>query len=237
MMYVNGDSWTWDQDLHRTDLWPNIVAKHLGMQCRNESMGCGSNGRIVDNLKNLFIQQQTPELIVIGLTASHRYHIPAPNFGSWSIGPITALYDQTGEKNDTIKEFIFKYCHNEIDSLYRYYRDIWTIHMLCQNHNCRYLLVQIWDTSIENNAILHSTENIHNFVSKYFPKNTYDWDRYVRAFEYLKIHSQEWNYVESAASKRLDKKTDIDQTGHPNSNGHKKIADYVISLLERTNKK
>jgi hypothetical protein len=234
-LYVNGDSWSFalkEKGPKYPHLWPNIVSKKLNKPCFNDSIGCGSNSRIVDCLRNQIILGLKPDLIIIALTAHHRWHIPAENFGAWSIGPHVARNDRTGESNDHIRDVMNRYSYNELDSVYRYYRDIWTMDLLCKQLNCPYIFVQVWDEELEKLGLLSSSENIYNYVSQKCPKKTFHFQEYIRAFEKFKELSKNWPYTETALSKLLDIGVDYDETGHPNDQGHYKMADKILEILE-----
>lgn len=239
-IYVNGDSWSFalkEQGSDYPHLWPNIVATRLGTTCINESVGCGSNSRIVDCLRNQIILDLKPELVIIALTAHHRSHMPAANFGAWSIGPNVARNDRTGDSNEQIRDFMVRHSYNELDSIYRYYRDIWTMDLLCQQLNCPYIFVQCWDEELEALGLLESWTNIHSYVNSQCPTPTFYSGEYIRAFEKFKELSKNWPYVEKALSKSLDKQTDYNATHHPNDRGHYKMANKILELLEGLPKK
>jgi hypothetical protein len=231
-IYVNGDSWTWNKNLQLETLWSNIVAKKLNKSCYNESIGCGSNSRIVDCLRNQLILGLKPDLIIIALTVHNRYHIHAENFGAWSVSPHVARNDRTGESNDQLRDLMIRHSYDEVDSVYRYYRDIWTMDLLCKQFDCPYIFVQAWDEELEKLGLLKSDENIYNYVSKRYPKKTYHSEEYTRAFEKFKELSKNWPYTETALSKLLDVNVDYDNTRHPNDQGHYKMADKILELLE-----
>jgi len=229
-LYVNGDSWSWDPDIKSPTLWTNIVASKLSMSCTNEAMGCGSNSRIFDNLQDLFATEEKPDLIIIALTSHHRHHIPFKNFGAWTIGPDTALNDQTGDKNDVIRDWYFKYAFEDLSSMYRYYRTIWLMNMLAKQHRCPIWLFQAWDTDIENFGLMNSLENIKNYVGQTHPVHSYYYKKYVRGFDFFRQESKKWNYVETAFAKIIPPDC-LDQTGHPAPDGHSIIADIVLNHI------
>jgi hypothetical protein len=231
-LYVNGDSWSWLPDLQDPMLWTNIVSSELDMVCNNESAGCGSNSRIVSNLQDLFVSQAYPDLIIIALTAHHRYHLPSENFGAWSIGPYVALNDRTGDKNKTIRDWYFKYSFDKLGSLYRYYREIWQMHELATKYQCPIWFFQAWDTSIAELGLMTNIENIKKYVDATIPSDSFYGKKYVQGFSFFQQQSTQWNYIESAFAASLTK-NHIDQSGHPNAHGHRIIADIVLSHIKK----
>lgn len=228
MLYVNGDSWSFKQVDNDFDIWPAIVAKEKNLTLLNNSVGCGSNSRIVDNLLTHQITGLSPKLIIIGLTAHHRFHIPSENFGSWSIGPIIAHNDRTGESNNSMVKTLYSKCFNELNSVYRYYRDIWQITKIAQELNARCMLFQMWDRSLSKYDLLKSNENIYNFVSKFHESNSYFYNEHVSALSNLRSLSKDWEYWEEPVGLSQE---ELDKTGHPNELGHKKIAAFISSKI------
>ena len=232
LIYVNGDSWSWNADLKSNNFWPNILAKKLDAECINESVGCGSNSRIVDCLRNQLIQGLRPDLIVIALTSHHRCHIPAPNFGYWNIGPAVALNDSTGHTDKEIVKWILTHSYQEIDSVYRYYRDVWTMSLLCQQFSCPYLLIQAWDEQLEELNLLEYNENISKYVNNHCEPNLIDANNYIKSFETFRMLKKTWKYVETSLKKSLNAHSDFDPTGHPNDQGHRKMAEKIYQHLQ-----
>lgn len=234
ILYTNGDSWSWDLNLQSDNLWTNILSKKINADCINESVGCGSNSRIVDCLRNQLIQGLQPDLIVIALTSHHRCHVPAPDFGVWNIGVDVALNDQTGNKNTEIVKWVFTHSYQEIDSVYRYYRDVWTIDLLCKYFSCPYLLIQAWEKQFEELKLLESSENISKYVYSQCGPESGSAKKYITYFERIKQLSKNWNYIEIPLSNSLNQQLDIDRTGHPNPHGHHKIADKIYQYLQES---
>ena len=86
----------------------------------------------------------------------------------------------------------------------------------------------MWDTDLNNYALLNSDDNIHNFVLKYYEQNSYFYQQYVKAFIKLKKLSEDWEYYETVPKLLL---SDLDNTGHPNAQGHRKISDHILSKI------
>ena len=232
MLYVNGDSWSQETDYTKPDqIWPSLLANKLGLTIFNESIGCGSNSRILDNLTNFYIGGNRPKLIVLAFTAHHRWHLPNKNFGSWNIGPAVAISDITGEKDNILREWVYKNSYYELDSVYRYYRTIWSLTQLCKKFECPYMFFQAWDKELIDLKLLDVEENIIKFVSKFYPNiNDYYAKRYVNAFKFFQQDKDMCNNVEYVL-KDLLSDNDLDSTQHPDANGHIKIADFIYSKI------
>ena len=231
MIYVNGDSWSWHKDLYSADIWPNLLAQQLKTNCVNESIGCGSNSRILDNVTNLYISGLRPALIVLALTVHHRYHLPSADMGSWSISPQTVRNDRLDVTDDYVKNWYYIHGHNEVDSIYRYYRDVWLLHEICKKFECPFFIFQIWDKSIQQLGLLESTKNIKNFLNN----NQIDLSKqqgqaYLKSFLFFSKQQHNWNYSEETVLTFLNN-DDLAIDGHPNKKGHKKIGDFVINEL------
>ena len=231
MMYINGDSWSWHKDLHTADIWPNLIARQVEMDCVNESIGCGSNSRILDNVTNLYVSGVRPGLIVLALTVHHRCHLPAANMGSWSISPQTVRNDRLDVADNFIKDWYYTQGHNEVDSVYRYYRNIWLLHELCKKFECPFFIFQMWDTSIQQLGLLNSAKNIKDFLTdNHIDLNKQQGQAYFKSFSFFANQRIEWNYLEGPVSSYLNN-SDLASDGHPNNCGHKKIADFVLNQL------
>ena len=233
-MYVNGDSWSFaNRPDHTNDtIWPGVVSKELNLFCVNESVGCGSNSRIVDKLTNFYLSGQRPKLILLGLTHHHRYHLPAANMGSWVMGPGMAIHEHTGEPNDAIRNWVYRYSYDELDSVYRYYKEIWELTELCKKFGCQYLIVQMWADDLAKLDLMSNNLNIELFVnSKLNPNQKHYAEQYIRAFKFLKSQSSGWNYIEKPVSSMLQY-NDYNEDGHPSVSGHKKIAEYILQCLK-----
>jgi hypothetical protein len=228
LIYVNGDSWSFRHTEYKFNIWPEIIATERNEVLINDAVGCGSNSRIASNLLDRQINEFSPDLILIGLTGHHRFHIPSVDFGSWSISPGFARNDRTGQTNESMVKVFYSNCFDEIGGVYRYYRDIWQITKIARESNSRCLLFQMWDTSLNDYNLLSSDDNIYNFVGKFYNIDSYYYDEFVTAFKNLKAKSKDWEYWEEPI-KLLQ--SEIDKTGHPNELGHKKIASFVSSKI------
>lgn len=226
MIYINGDSWSWAEDLSDPNIWPNILGKKFSKPIKNDAIGCGSNSRIMDNVCNLIAQGETPEFAVIMLTAHHRFHVPGPNFGAWSIGPQVALNDRSGKKSDVIRDWFYSQSFSELDSVYRYYRTIWQIHTMFDRHAIPVFMFQAWDIDLTKYDVLNQLDPLTNFslqdIDPYFEK------LYRNCFNFFKNESKNWNYIETPMSTYIPYE-DLDLSGHPDINGHATIAEIVFN--------
>ena len=215
-------------DWHNPALWPNVVARELDLECQNQAIGCGSNSRIVDSVYNMIAQGTKPEIAVIMLTGHHRTHVPAPNMGAWSIGPSVALNDRTGESDETIRNWIYTKSYDVVDSVYRYYRDIWKIHAICMRYSIPVWFFQAWDTDPAKFDALNNPKQLLEMCNDSYNRSVYE-----QAFEFLKKESRHWCYVETPMASLLQS-TDLDHTGHPNESGHAIIAKTVLEYIKGT---
>jgi hypothetical protein len=147
MIYTSGDSWTWESEGEYSRLWPTIIAEKLGYGHVNDAWGCGSNSRILSNLENYLItESHNPKLIVIALTSHNRWHLPAENLGTWMLntGGDIARNEKTNEEDMYAQRFFLDKCYCEIDSVFRYYKIIWSIHNLSQKINSASFLIIVF---------------------------------------------------------------------------------------------
>lgn len=241
MIYVNGDSWSYAIDVNdrsiwpnsNTDIkkWPNILSKNLGHEVLNESMGCGSNSRILDCVENILLETQSPKLVILALTSHQRWHLPSKRKGHWCISPLVAIDDHTGEKDEFIQKWFYAKSFDYLDSIYRYYKIIWSCSNICQKIGSKFLIFQAWDQGLANLNVLESPDSIRNFVLDFFDnKNDVIAEKYIRAFNYLRKNQHSWNYITSTFASLLVPE-DYDDTGHPNTQGHHKIEEFVYSTL------
>jgi hypothetical protein len=228
MLYVNGDSWSFQHIEYDFDVWPNIIAQGKNWALTNDSVGCGSNSRIIDNLLTRQIMGMHADLVIIGLTAHHRFHIPSSEFGSWSISPTVAVNDRSGQSDNSMIKHIYSKCFSEINSVYRYYRDLWQINKIASDLNTRCMMFQMWDKSLSKYGLLKSKENIFNFVERFYEPGSFYYNEYVGAFNNLQLLSRDWEYWEDPVELSH---TDLDATYHPNESGHKKIANFIESKI------
>lgn len=236
MIYVNGDSWTWEHLKPYDKLWPSIVSKKLGMDYVNEAMGGGSNSRIVEKLENFYICSEVDiSLIIVALTTNLRWHMPSKNFGTWNINIIdsyTCTDEHTGDQDNTLSKFFVTKSYDEVDSMFRYYKHIWSIHEMAKKMNCPCAVFQAFDHTMEEKNILESEETIKYFLSKHYKKTDIFYERYYHGFRSLLNYKQSWNYYESPLSNLLSA-DQFDNTRHPTPAGQQVIGDFIYEKVKK----
>jgi len=242
VIYFNGDSWSTSYHVNdEHDIWPintsayprwtNLVAQELQKDFYNESLGCGSNSRILDCVENLYLQDKKPELIILALTSHVRIHLPSGYGGYWNLNPGGALDSITGKFDDTVYKWYYANGHEELDSVYRYYKIVWNLNRLCKQFECPYLIVQAWDDELVDQKIFN---DIETYVTKHFPEygiNDVRAQAYIQAFNAIAQDMASWNYSEDTFSKLIGPER-LDDTLHPDPDGHKLIADYMIDKIK-----
>lgn len=237
MIYVNGDSWSFGvfdkNGNENTYIWPILLAKKLKTEILNDSVGCSSNSRILSTTENFYINGGKPKLIILALTGHNRLHLPGPGMSNWLVGSRFVINDSTGRRGDEdiLYPWIIKYSYDELDSVYRYYKTVWNLHELCIKFNCKYIMMQAWDSQLEHFGILKDDTNIEKFVldrSKNLDR--YVIEKYIKGFKFFKEESEKWNYRDQTFRSVLLPEN-YDNTGHPNDQGHELIADYVLNAI------
>jgi hypothetical protein len=79
---------------------------------------------------------------------------------------------------------------------------------------------------------MDSLDNIKEFVGKNSDYDTYIQEKYIKGFDFFRHERKKWNYAETAFKKNL-LNSHLDQTGHPNKQGHRIIADTVLTYIKR----
>tara|TARA_R110000772_G_scaffold257510_1_gene374399 strand:+ start:2877 stop:3626 length:750 start_codon:yes stop_codon:yes gene_type:complete len=243
MIYVNGDSWSmsssgdnshvwpnYDPDL---PMWPNMLAKDLDQELINESMGCGSNSRIVDCLEDILLCNHKPNFIVLALSCFHRWHLPTVERGHWVIGPLVALNTVTGKKDEYIQKWFYANCDDYLDSVFRHYKTVWQLVNLCEQIGSKYVVFNTWDEDIYKLNLFQSNNKIENFVTDFYKndKGHPARQRYIQAFTELRKLSKSWNYFEKPLAKILSPEHLKQNDGHPNKDGNTIIKDYIKNYI------
>jgi len=242
MIYTNGDSWSMSYTLdqptvwpnHNMDLpvWPNMLAKDLNQELLSEGIGCGSNSRILDCLEDVYLTGKKPSYIVLALSAFHRWHLPAPGRNHWVIGPLVALNNGTGEKDEFIQKWYYTNCDDKLDSIFRHYKTVWGLVNLCEKIGSKYTIFNCWDKEIYNLNLLESETNIEEFVTGFYKDNTAHpaCTKYIESFFQLRNLSKTWNYIEKPLSSFLSE-SDYKDDGHPNEHGHLIIKNHIMDYI------
>lgn len=233
MIYVNGDSWSCAQPGMNPDkIWPVTIAQKLNQPLVNQSMGCGSNSRMLDCLENFFLCRNTPKLVIIALSGHARWHMPAPNLAHWLISPHVAINDSTGETDELIRDWTYKKSYNDIDSVFRYYKNIWSMYELCKRFDCNCIFFQAWDRNIVEANVL---DNPELYVSKFYDLSDIRAKTYLEGFNFFQQHKKYWNYVDTTTFHTLMTPVELDLTLHPNQRGHEIISRFVHQQLLKYN--
>lgn len=244
MIYVNGDSWSfgmYDENNLQKLVWPDLLAKELGHDLINDSIGCSSNSRILSSTENFYIKGGTPQLIILALTGHNRIHIPGPGLSHWNISSRMILNDSIGILNEVsnqkICDWFVKNSYDELDSVYRYYRTVWNLHNICQKFNCMSMMFQAWDEELQSFKLLDDSTSIEDFV---YAKANKDWvndnmiHRYILGFKFFRKESKNWNMI-GPTFRTVLSTDDYDNTGHPNENGHRLISQFVLQYINNQN--
>jgi len=242
MLYFNGDSWStsyhvndgnavWPVNQSAWPRWPNLVAQDLGKEFLNESLGGSSNQRILDCVENLWLTGQRPEMIILALTGHSRISVPSGFGGYWNLNPGGALDSVTGKFDDQIHKWYYLNGHEDLDSVYRYYKIVWNLNRLCKQFGCPYLIVQAWDDHLVEQNVL---DNIEDYVVQYFEEygiHDVRADAYIKGFKTMRQDKPNWHYSNATFSKLIGKEH-LDETEHPTPQGHKLIAKSVLAQIK-----
>ena len=234
MIYVNGDSWSQPTPfVGNEDIWPTLVANRINLKLENRAIGCGNNFRIADDLENLYLENHQPEYIIIGLTTHARDYISAAEMSHWNIGQGFARLENTGEYNQEIRKWWATYSYDTVESVYRYYKNLLRLHELCSKFDCPYLMFQVWDHELAELDLLGGEEKVAKFLEKYYPnENAWFRTRYAQAFKTLTKFSNNWNYIERSIKLTADEMDEY-PIGHPNHQGHARLADFVYQHIQK----
>lgn len=235
MIYVNGDSWTWEgYGESKRDLWPTMIGEKFNLPVVNEGMGGGSNTRALYFLKNYFITQAPTNLsmIIIGLTTPYRTSLPNGEFATWNINGSDggAHNESTGEKN-----IILQRCVTELQKpltvMFEYYKNIWEFVFIAKQFKCQCYFFQMWSNDPYNLGLLNDEQNIHNFVSRFYKSSDVRYKKYINGFNFFAQESKKWNYYETPMSKLIEKH-EYDHTNHPTISAHQKFSDFMYKIIK-----
>lgn len=245
MIYFNGDSWStsyhvddgiqsWPVTESNHKRWPNIVGETLNKPYVNDSLGGSSNSRILDCIENVFLQNQKPDLIILALTSHVRISVPSGFGGHWNLNPGGALDSVTGKFDNTMPKWYYKNAYNELDSIYRYYKNVYNMDRICKQIGSPYLIIQAWDDDLVEHGLFNNIEKIKNFVISYFDEykdNDVRAINYINAFTKIAENMPKWHYCEETFSKLIGTER-LDNTNHPDDIGHEMIADFILQKIQ-----
>jgi hypothetical protein len=243
MIYVNGDSWsknTWTADFPYDLSWPKCIQDKYDINVINESAGCGSNSRMLENLQRFYQLGNKPDLVLISLSNENRWHLPAKNLSSWNIGP-TVINDVTGVVDETILKWWSINCVDLLEYVYQYYNVIWKIHEFCSKvMECPVIFFNAWSDLEEIDHKLFATgdTSIREWVLKHIEnKNPTDifFQKYVTLLKFFYHEKQKWNFDQESWKSRLDR-TEICgakdfHPRHPNKKGGERISTFVLDSI------
>jgi len=239
VIYTNGDSWTQRSNVDPDYSWPSVLQTRAKCQVVNEAAGCGSNSRILSNIYKLYHTNETPSLILLGLTVYSRWHLPSRMGSSWNIGP-TVINDRFNTKDEDILPFFINHVYDEIEYIYQMFNQIWQINELATNYfRCPVIFFNSW--SAEN----YDLKSIHYEIlkdpeayvlSRVDDSNDYSTEDYIKAFEFFKknykklhIELDSWRDL---VYNHIDDEKGL-HPGHPSPEGHRIICDSVVTTIEQ----
>lgn len=242
MIYVNGDSWShnqWRENQSIDYSWPNVLSELIGIKVLNESAGCGSNSRMLDNLHRLHYRGVKPSLIIIALTDLTRWHLPGPLNSIWNISSATAINDRSGIVDNSINKWWTINSFDLLEYSYQYYNIIYQIKIFCDAiMHCPVIFFNAWQDKIleMNKLCLGSDDKIETWVnSKVVDKTDYSVRYYIDSFKFFKDQFQQWDLDFTPWTKFITKQYIDGPDGlhpdHPSLEGHKLIAQYVYGKI------
>lgn len=242
MIYVNGDSWSqnqWKPHQQTNYSWPNLLASLTNIKVLNESAGCGSNSRMLDNLHRAYYRGVSPRLVIIALTDIARWHLPGSMNSIWNISSSCVINDRTGRVDDSIKKWWVVNSFNELEYSYQYYNIIYQIKIFCDTIiNCPVLFFNAWQDNILKMNKIHfgSDDEIGTWVkSKVVDKTDYSIDYYVESFKFFRNQFQQWHldftpWTKFITSRYIDGPDGL-HPNHPSPEGHRLIAQHVYNKI------
>lgn len=242
MIYVNGDSWSQNQWKPHQPIdysWPNLLASMTNLEVLNESAGCGSNSRMLDNLHRAYYRGVRPSLVIIALTDIARWHLPSTLNSIWNISSSCAINDRTGKVDDYITKWWVSNSFDELEYSYQYYNIIYQIKMFCDSIlNCPVLFFNAWQHNIlgMNKLCLGLDNTIQDWVEqKNVDKTDYSVRYYVESFKFFRNKFQQWNldftpWTKFITKQHIDGPDDL-HPNHPSPEGHRLIAQHVYATI------
>lgn len=241
MIYINGDSWSrnlWIEWSPSDWSWPKQLQEFTKIPVLNESVGCGSNSRILSRLHTNYILGNQFDLVLIALSTHARWHLPGKNMSAWSIGP-TVQHDRLFKSDPEILPWWQKNSYDYLEYVFQYYSTVWQIHELCKNlYQCPVVVFNTWDKEIQEiDQMMHGQASEfeswmqRNFVSE----DGFAIENYIKAFEFFKQSSTNWQFESTTMQSLLtqehyDGAQDRDPE-HPNKQGHTIICQHVLDTV------
>jgi len=242
MIYVNGDSWSqnqWRKDQPIDYSWPNVLSKLTGTEVLNESAGCSSNSRMLDNLQRLHYRGVAPALVIIALSDLSRWHLPAPLNSIWNISSGTIINDRSGVVDESIKKWWIANSFDVLEYSYQYYNIIHQIKVFCDIIiGCPVIFFNAWQKDIlkMNQWCLGTDTEIDNWVeSKVADKTDYCINYYTESFKFFRNQFQQWHldftpWTTFITEQYIDGPDGL-HPDHPSPEGHRLIAKHVYSKI------
>ncbi|HEY5738000.1 MAG TPA: DUF6071 family protein [Nitrososphaeraceae archaeon] len=173
ILYANGCSWTfgngisadpnfphtgnYDMDFtlgHKRYSWPAVLATNLSYLCINDSLGSGSNKRIVRTtcnfLMNIPKNQYKDIIVVIGWTTIERNEIHHYDTNKWIVFNARQQFSSTSSFNLSGEEYYKKmvdeyqklyvtYVYSEVENLTNYVHQKYVLSNLLENLGIKYI--------------------------------------------------------------------------------------------------
>lgn len=241
MIYVNGDSWSrnlWAEWSPHDWSWSKQLQESTKIPVMNESAGCGSNSRILSRLHTNYILGNRFDLILIALSTHARWHLPAKNMASWSIGP-GVQHDRLFLNDSEILPWWQRNSYDHLEYVFQYYSIVWQIHELCKNlYQCPVIVFNTWDKEIQQiDQIMHAQDlDFESWIREHFVgEDGFDISNYSQAFKFFKESSANWQFESTAMNSLLakhhyDGPNDRDPS-HPNKQGHAIMCQHVLNVV------
>ena len=110
---ANGCSFTQELYLDKKDRWTTKIGA-----VENLAIGGGSNERIFYTTIE-YLNQHTPDTLIVGWTSMERFMLPANNGSRIVITPIHSFDENLGGDESDIAKFYYQHCHNEYSGIER----------------------------------------------------------------------------------------------------------------------
>jgi len=242
MIYVNGDSWShcqWRSDRPIDYSWPNLLSSLTNSRVLNESAGCGSNSRMLNNLHKAYYRGIRPKLVIIALTDPARWHLPGPMNSIWNISPSCVINDRSGIVDNSITKWWVMNSFDELEYSYQYYNIIYQIKIFCDTIiNCPVLFFNAWQHNVlsMNKQCLGSDDDIKVWVKdKITEKVDCSVEHYIESFKFFRNQFCLWNLDFTPWTKFITRQYIDGPDGlhpyHPSPEGHRLISQHVYSKI------